>query len=51
MENDVLDRWREYFEKLLNETSCYYKDEVEKVKGLLQNVTVDEVTRALSEIK
>ena len=27
-DNEVLNRWRNYFEKLLNEMSCYYTDEV-----------------------
>ena len=50
-ENDVLDRWRNYFVKLLNEISCYYTDEVEKIEGPLQNITVDEVLRELKKIK
>ena len=50
-DNEVLDRWRNFFEKLLNEMSCYYTDEVVKVEGLLPNVTVDEVLRALKKMK
>ena len=42
-DNELLDRLRNHFEKLLNETSCYYTDEVEKVEGSLPNVTIDEV--------
>ena len=38
-DNEVLDRWRNCFKKLLNETSCYYTDKVEKVEGPLPNVT------------
>ena len=38
-------------EKLHNEISCYYTDEVEKVKGPLPKVAVDEVLRALKKMK
>ena len=50
-DNEVLNRWRNYFEKFLNEMSCYYTDEVEKVEGPLPNVAVDEVLRALKKMK
>ena len=48
---EMLDRWRNYFEKLLNKMTCYYTDEVDKVEGPLQNVTVDEILKARKEMR
>ena len=50
-EKEIMERWREYFSKLLNEQSDYQLDEVEKVEGPLKEITAEEVEAALKEMK
>ena len=47
----VLERWSEYFEKLLNETNGFEVEEVEPTQGPIKEVTMDEVKRALAAMK
>lgn len=50
-ESEVTERWRSYFEALLNEENPHELEEVGKVAGPTEDVTADEVTKAMKKMK
>ena len=50
-EGEIMERWREYFEELLNEENEHELEEVEEIEGPIENVTEEEVKRALGGMK
>ena len=48
---DIKERWRKYFEELLNEENPYEVDEEAKVEGPLEDVSEAEVRRGLKKMK
>ena len=50
-EQDIRERWRKYFEELLNEGNPYEVDEEEKVEGPVEEISETEIKRALKKMK
>lgn len=48
---EVIERWREYFERLLNIENNNELEEVKMVEVSVENVGEEEVERALKEMK
>ena len=48
---DIKERWRKYFEELLNEGNLYEVDEEEIVEGPVEEVSEAEVRKALKKMK
>ena len=48
---DIRERWRKYFEELLNEENPYQVDEEEKVEGPVEDISEEEIKRALKKMK
>ena len=48
---DILDRWRQYFCLLLNKENEYRIDDVEKVEGPVEKISLNEVEMALKDMK
>ena len=49
--NDVLYRWREYFDGLLNEENPSTCEEIPAVEGPMEDITRDEVQTAMRKLK
>ena len=49
--NEVLQRWREYFDGLLNEENPSTHEEIPPVEGPLEDITRDEVHTAMRKLK
>ena len=50
-EQDIRERWRKYFEELLNEANPYEREEEEKVEGPVERISEEEVKWALKKMK
>ena len=50
-EKEIMERWREYFEKLLNEQNEYQINNTDKVEGPVIEITAKEVEAALKRMK
>ena len=50
-ERKIMERWREYFEDLLNEQNDYQVEETARVEGPLEEITEEEIEKALREMK
>ena len=50
-EQDIKERWRKYFENLLNVENPYEMEDVNKIEGPVEEITVAEVKRALKKMK
>ena len=50
-EKDVCKRWKEYFEKLLNESNDFVVERVAPTEGPVEEITSDEVRSALASMK
>jgi hypothetical protein len=50
-EKEIMECWRDYFEKLLNEQNEYQIDNTAKVEGPVKEITEKEVETALKEMK
>ncbi len=49
--DQIMDRWRRYFQSLLNENNPYTISQVEKVEGPIKDVTIEEVQKALTKMR
>ena len=50
-EEDIMSRWKQYFEKLLNECNEYDLEDVSRTEGPIENVTTGEVRGSLKKMK
>ena len=50
-EKETKERWRQYFETLLNEENPHVLKEEEKVEGTIEDVSEEEASKALNETK
>ncbi len=50
-EADIMQRWKRYFNELLNEENQYKLEDHLKVEGPILGVTVEEVEEALQKMK
>ena len=46
-----MERWRGYFEELLNEENEHELEEVEEIEGPIENITEEDVNITLEGIK
>ena len=50
-EDEVAERWKSYFDTLLNQENPNYFEEIDAVEGPLDGITMAEVSRALDSLK
>ena len=50
-EEEIMSRWKQYFEKLLNECNEYDLEDVSRTEGPIENVTSEEVKGSLKKMK
>ena len=50
-EEEIIERWKSYFDELLNEASEYQLEKERKVEGPIRGVTEEEVEGSLKNMK
>ena len=50
-EEEIMERWKSFFDELLNEANEYHLEEESKVEGPIRGVTEEEVEGSLKNMK